>query len=181
MVWPCHDYTTIRLNLKANWNKESGDPDVEGIESLTAGFMGKGAGEVGLAHAGGTGEQQVLFAPDPLAIGQFVHQGLVQAPWLSEIDIFKSCILAKFGLAQPGLHLPGLAQVGFPINQQAQPFFKRQLVGWQLPLFFQGLDHAVQTECFQLIEGGMGQYGASLLHGWMVVVRAADVAMDHGC
>ena len=64
-----------------------------------------------------------------------------------EIDIFNHRILAEFCFTEPGLHLPGLAEISLPVNQQAKSLFKGKLVDLRLlPLLLQRLNHAVQAK-----------------------------------
>ena len=51
---------------------ELGRTDVEGAVSFPAGFVGQGAGEERFPGTGGTGDDDIVVAPDPVA-GDEVH------------------------------------------------------------------------------------------------------------
>jgi hypothetical protein len=58
---------------------------------------------------------------DPLAIGELVEQGAVEAAWGPVIDVLDAGLLAQSGIAQPG-GKPFVAAVGeFTIDQQPEP------------------------------------------------------------
>ena len=59
---------------------------VEGVLSLQAGLVDQGAGQIGLACAGGPGDDQIPALFDPIAGGQGHDQAFVQAPPLAKIN-----------------------------------------------------------------------------------------------
>lgn len=67
------DITAVALG-QGKIGKESGDPHIQNAQSFATSFMGKGAGQVEFADADGTGDAQILFVFDLLAIGKFDHQ-----------------------------------------------------------------------------------------------------------
>ena len=73
------DITTVALG-QGQVGKEPGDPHIEDVAPFPAGLVGKGAGQVGFADAGGTGDQQIQVLGDPTAIGELVNHGAVELP-----------------------------------------------------------------------------------------------------
>ena len=69
---------------------------------VTAGPVAEGAGQPGFPRAGRAGEQQVLMPLDPLATGQALEQGPIEAAGGVMIDVLGGGLLAQAGEPQPG-------------------------------------------------------------------------------
>ena len=64
--------------------------------------------------------------------------------------------------AQSGLEAPGAAIGGLAVEQQRQPFGVRQIAGLLLRFELdEGLDHTIELERSELVEGGMCEHQAS--------------------
>ncbi len=76
-------------------------------EAPSAGLVAEGAGEVALARAGGSGDEAVFVTTQPVAFGEGMHEGLVQAPGLGS-RVFDTGTLSQFGLFEARLLAPGV-------------------------------------------------------------------------
>ncbi len=115
------------------------------------------AGDEALADAGGTGDEHVLLASDPVAARQLEHCIAIQMPIGSVVEILDTGLLAQVGASQTGLHTCVSARSSFSIDQKAEPFEKAELfVLWLGQLFAQGVGHTVEPQLLEFVECGMG-------------------------
>ena len=64
--------------------------------------------------------------------------------------------------AQSGLEAAGAAISGLAVEQQGQPFGVRQIAGLLLRFELdESLDHTIELERSELVEGGMGEHRSS--------------------
>ena len=64
---------------------------------MSAGRLGEGTPEVGLARTGGSGDENDLVLWDPVAAGETKYDGLVEASWGTEVDVLERGIEAQLG------------------------------------------------------------------------------------
>ena len=64
---------------------------VEDGTVVAAGLVAERTGDPTLADAGRPGNEQILLAPDPIAIDELGEEGAVDAPRGAQIDIFDDC------------------------------------------------------------------------------------------
>src|SRR4051795_6564408 len=141
-------------------------PLVEHGVVVAAGLLAKSAGQPTFADAGWAFEDQVLLGLDPAAVGELLEQGAVEAAGSPPVDVLDTGLVAQLGEPQPGLEPAVLSLGDLAVEQQAEPLGWGELaaarVGGQ---FLKGPRHAGEAELVQLVEGGMGQHGLSLLNG----------------
>lgn len=63
---------------------------VERGVTATQGGVSKSASDVGLAAAGGSGDEDVAMRWHPLRVGQAEHQRAIQAAWAVEVEVLKA-------------------------------------------------------------------------------------------
>lgn len=80
--------------------EELGHVAVEGSEALSTGLVGQGAGQIGLAHPGGTGDEAVAVMADPVAGGQLLDGGALEATGMTEVDVLQTGALLEPGELQ---------------------------------------------------------------------------------
>ena len=95
---------------------------------------------------------------DPLAIGELVEQGAVEAAWGPVIDVLDAGLLAQSGIAQPG-GKPLVAAMGeLAIDQQSEPVGMSERGGFVGGLELgKSLGHAGEAKLAQLVEHWMGK------------------------
>ena len=81
--------------------EEPGSAQIEGAVTFPAGFVGQGAREVALAHAGRAGDDDVLLFANPLASGQAQYEGFVESARMAEVHVLDGGGQAQFGLLEP--------------------------------------------------------------------------------
>ena len=75
---------------------------VEHGEALAAGLVAEGASQPRLADAGRPDDRQMMVVADPLAGGELLEQGAIEAARRAQVDV-----LDDRGLAQPGRRAAG--------------------------------------------------------------------------
>ena len=110
--------------------QEPGDAQGQSGEAVTAGVVGEGTGEPGLADpryghsgagAGGTGDEDVEAFAQPSPGGEGVDEGLVEAPWVSGVDVLDAGVgVSQLGASQPAGHAAVVAQGEFAVGEQAE-------------------------------------------------------------
>ena len=100
---------------------------------------------------------------DPAAGGQLLEQRLVEPARRAVVDALDGRLaVPQPSGAQSGVEAPGAAIGGLAVEQQRQPFGVREITGLLLRFELdEGLDHAVEVERSQLVEGGMGEHWSS--------------------
>ncbi|OWK35365.1 hypothetical protein PSOLE_46950 [Pseudomonas oleovorans subsp. oleovorans] len=128
--------------------------------ALPAGLVGQGAGQPGFTDTGGAADDQVEAVAQPLTTAQLQDQRLIQSARAAVVDVFEAGVVLEPGLAQAAAQALVIAFGQLAVDQQAEAFFEAQAVdvrGFQL--FIQRLEHAVQAQGLQLVQGRMGQHG----------------------
>jgi hypothetical protein len=74
---------------------------VEYGEAFAAGFVAKSASQPRLADTGRADDDQMVMIAQPLAGGEFLEQGVVEAARRMQVDVLDDGGLAQLGVAQP--------------------------------------------------------------------------------
>ena len=78
-----------------------------------------------------------------LAAAERQQQGLIEAAWIFQIDIFESGLLLKAGLPQAGLETPLVAVGLLAVDEKSQAFVEAQrLAVGEVELIGKRLDHS---------------------------------------
>ena len=95
---------------------------------------------------------------DPAAFDQHGQKAAVEAARGAVVDVLDAGLLAQLGVLQP-LRQPLVApQRCFAFEQQREPFGVAEACGIAAGFDVgEGLGHAVQAKCMELIEGRMGE------------------------
>ena len=86
--------------------EQLGNPLVEHGAVIAACLVAEGAGEPTFADAGRAADDQIVVGVDPLAAGELLEQGAIEAARGAIIDILDGGLLAQPGIAKPGGELP---------------------------------------------------------------------------
>ena len=148
---------------EAEVGQETAGARVVDAAPVSAGFLRKGACQVGLTDAGWSGNEAVLAVADPLAGGEGEQDGAVQASGLPEVDVLHDGGLAQVGHLEADAESAVVAMCGLSVDEQAQPLLEGEVgaVG-QLHLLLQSGEHAEEIELLQLVESGMREHQGSL-------------------
>src|SRR4051794_15146227 len=105
------------------------------------------------------------FNPGRL-LGQRAHDGAVETAWRAIVDVFDASWSLQARLAEPALQRPVLSPVPLPIDEQAEPFFKAELVDvGLLHLLLQGLGHAAHAHGAEFVDCRLVQHDESSVSG----------------
>ena len=139
--------------------EQLGDALIENRAVVAAGLVAEGTGKPTFADAGRPAQDQIVVRVDPLAVGELVEQGAVEAARGAVIDVLDDGLLAQPGIAQPGGE-PLVAAMGdLAIEQQTEPVGMGERCGFAGGFEFgEGLGHAGEAELGELIEDRMGQH-----------------------
>ncbi len=69
--------------------EESGGAVILDGESFSAGCVSEGAGEVGFADAGGSGDDGVVVLSNPVAGGEGEHETFIESSFCTVVDVFE--------------------------------------------------------------------------------------------
>ncbi len=83
---------------------------------MSASGVGDGAGDVGLADAGGAGDGEVEGFVDPGAVGEFGEKALVEVAVAGVVDVFDGGVDAEPSLAEAVLEASVGAGGGFSVE-----------------------------------------------------------------
>ena len=157
--------------------QEAWQPEVHRAVSLSTGFVGERAGEVGLADAGRADDEHVVMLLDPGTLGQLQEQRLIQPAAVAEVDVLDTGRLAQLGLLQSRGELAVLAVADLPVHQQPQALFEAESFGvGGVHQLLEGKQHPEQAQLGEFFEQRMSQHRLRLLSaGLTVVAGAADV------
>ena len=75
--------------------EQAGDAMVKDGTIVAAGFVAESASDPALADTGRPGDEQVLFATDPITVDELGEEGAIDAPRSPQIDVFDDCSLAQ--------------------------------------------------------------------------------------
>ena len=155
--------------------EEPGEPEISGGQTMSAGGLGEGTPEVGLARAGGSGDEDDLVLSDPAAAGETKYDGLVEAARGSEVDILEAGIEAQLGDLQKPSESAVLALGGLAFEEQREPILEADgLHVGDSELLGEGLSHAGESECVEPVERGFDEHVRSSLQ---VVIRSPEMGM----
>src|SRR5690348_3129944 len=84
------------------FGEELGNPLIENRAVVAASPVTEGTSKPRFAHAGRPAQNQIVVRVDPLAVGELLEEGAVEAAWGSVIDVLDAGRLAQSGIAQPG-------------------------------------------------------------------------------
>ena len=98
--------------------EEPGSAEKETGEAQEAGLMPESPGEKGLAHSCGTDDEEVPVIFDPVASGEFLKQGAVQAPGGPVVDVLETGGLPDPAFGQTPDKLLVLPLEKFPVGQK---------------------------------------------------------------
>ena len=100
---------------------------------------------------------------DPAAGGELLEEGFVEPPWRAVVDVLdRRLAVTQLGAAQPAVEPLGVAVGHLAVEQQRQPFGVIQVLGAVLGLQFgEGVGHAVELQCSELVDRGMHQHCGS--------------------
>jgi len=101
--------------------EEAAGPFVQHGETLSARLMAKSASQPRLADTGRADDDQMVMIAQPLAGGELVEQGAVEAAGRVQVDVLHDGGLAQLGRAQPACEALVLAAGRFAVDQQAEP------------------------------------------------------------
>jgi len=119
--------------------QEPGDPVVTGPEALPAGGVGQGAGDEGLAHARGAGDDDVPVGVEPPAGDQASHHAPVQPSGMPVVDVLGAGREPKAGLLQKALQAPVASGGPLPVDDEPEAFLEREIVLGAVHLFLESL------------------------------------------
>ena len=95
--------------------------------SVSAGGVSQGTGEIRFAGAGRAADDDVEFFPDPFLLGQMKHLAAVKAAFYREVQVLDDGRLTEPGHSDSPFLFSLLAKVPFPVQQQPESLFKREL------------------------------------------------------
>lgn len=129
-------------------------------EALATRLLTEGAGQPGLAGAGGTADQEGLTVAPPVPLGKRGDQTGVESPTRTRIQVFKTGLgELEFGLFEQAFPALVVAPGGLAIDQEAETLLEGQAGGsGQGQLFLESARHAIEPEGFELGEGVVGQH-----------------------
>ena len=137
--------------------EELGSVVVEGAESLPAGFVRQGTGQVRFADPGGTGNEAVSLMADPLARGQLVDGGAFEPARMAEVDVLEAGGLFEVGVSQAGGQGAVFLPDSLAFHQKGQSLVEAQVTAvGLLPLFLPGVGHAVELHGVEFFHGLFG-------------------------
>ena len=101
---------------------------IEDGPSVTARLVPKGAGDPAFAKAGRTGDQQVLMARNPAAIGKMRHDTAVKAARRAQVQIFDAGILTQGSEPEPRGQFLAVTFSSLAVDQQTETLFELEIV-----------------------------------------------------
>ena len=125
--------------------------DEVGLRAILDGPEGQSHGQMGLAHAGRTQEQDVASLGDEGQVGQFLDQALVDGGLEGKVELVQSALEGQVGQLGPG------GEVAFPPSSHLHPQQVGQhlrvgqlLAGGGVQGVVQGLDGLFQSQGLQV-------------------------------
>lgn len=116
--------------------------------------MGEGAGDEGLARAGGPGDEDNLGLTDPVPGSESEQDGSIEASGRPEVDVLETGGEPESCLTQQSVETAILASHDFSLYEEAETILEGELpdVGDSL-LFFKGGGHGIEPEFTKTDEG----------------------------
>ena len=122
--------------------------------ALADGGLGEGAGDVGLAEAGGADDQHALVSGDPARLGELEDERAVKPAGGVEVDVLDAGLVTEAGRLEVAEEAAVLALLQLDIDQHAEAVVEGQrLVVGSLHLLLVGAAHAHEVEIVELVEG----------------------------
>ncbi len=150
----------------AEFLEQSAGAVVLNAESFAAGFVSKGAGEVGFPDSGGAGDEEIVVLANPLAGGQGEHDGFVESASSLVVDVFEGGVEPKFGFAQSCLKSPVVTFGVFAFDDESDSFVEGEaLVVGAFELFAVGILHSAESEFLEFLERWVGEHDVGFLPG----------------
>jgi len=109
--------------------EEARDAVVEDVAAVATGLVADGAGDPAFTEAGGAGDQQVLRAIDPCAVGEMGDDGAVETARRAQIEVLDAGGLAERCELQAGDEAAGVAFGGFAVDEEAEALLEGQAIG----------------------------------------------------
>ena len=139
--------------------EEPGDAEVEDAVAVAAGLVAERAGEVALAGAGGSGDDDVVALAYPVACGQGQHEGLVESARVAVVDVLDGGGLAEPGALEAGLDAAVFAFGVLGVHEHAEAFIEGERVAiGHFHLFDECALHAGQFEGLEFVERGVNEH-----------------------
>src|SRR5262245_41542594 len=135
---------------------------VDGI-AVATGLVGERARQPRLADASLADDEEITALGDPSAGGELLEQSLVELTLRSIVDVLDTGLgVAQARCAQTDLQALGVAIGHLAVDEQAEPLGVCEILGSVLLLQLdEGIGHAVELECSELVKGGMCQHRSS--------------------
>ena len=83
--------------------------------------MSNGAGEIGFADAGGSGDEDVEMVVDEAAAGKFIEGGFIEAAGCARIDVLHGGVELELGAAASIGELPVRAYSVLTFDEEGEP------------------------------------------------------------
>jgi hypothetical protein len=140
---------------------KSWEAEVTAGESLAAGGLGEGTGQVGFPGACGSGDEDDLVVLDPVAGGEAKDDGAIQSPGGAEVQILDGGREPELGLAQELGLTAILADGSLPLDEEGETVLEGEVLdlGQDL-LFLEGVGHAGEAEFAEAGEGLLEKHGS---------------------
>jgi hypothetical protein len=113
---------------------------------------------------------------DPVAAGEAKHDGLVEATWGSEVDVFEGGIETQLGDLEKPSESAVLALGSLALEEQCEPILEGDgLHVGDSELLGEGLSHAGESECVEPVERGFDEHVR--VSSLQVVIRSPEMGM----
>jgi hypothetical protein len=109
--------------------KEARNPSVDHAMIVAAGLLAERTREIGLADAGGAGDQNVLMLGDPAVGGELADQRPIEFP-AAVVEIFETSVTQfEFGFLEPAAQRAILARELLGIDEDAEALIETERRG----------------------------------------------------
>src|ERR1700751_4664852 len=135
--------------------EEAWDALVEDRPVVAARLVAESTSKPRFAHTSWPFNDQILRDVDPVALGEFVEQGAIEAARRPVIDVLYRRLVTQAGEGQPGLESTVLTFRHLSVEEQTEPFGVAELGGPGIGVELgEGARHASQPEPGQLVRAG---------------------------
>ncbi len=137
------------------------EAEVAAGEPLAAGGLSQSTSQVGLAGAGGSGDENDLMVTDPVRAGQAQDDRTIEAARGAQVEILDGGREPELGLAQQPGEAPILADRNLPLDEEGEAVLEGEAldIGHGL-LFIECIGHAGEAEFAELGEGLLKKHGS---------------------
>ena len=101
--------------------EQSRDTEIACREAVTTSAMSNGAGAIGFADAGGSGDEDVEMVVDAAAAGKFIEGGFIEAAGCAMIDVLHGGVELELGAAESIGELPVRAYSVLTFDAEGEP------------------------------------------------------------